>query len=88
MSKEVWGCNHTNAFSANYSHLNAFLEHNEKRYYNYHFPVAFIGAVLPVYAAGPKQCSGVPEGTAAGGGESSGETLTASRTTERQAAHG
>lgn len=40
------------------------------------FPVAYIGAVLPVYAARPEKCSSLPERAAAGRGESSGETLT------------
>lgn len=41
-----------------------------------------------MYAPGPEKCSSPPEGASAGGGEGSGETLSVSRTTAGQAAHG
>lgn len=50
--------------------------------------MASVGTVLPVYAPGPEKSPSPPEGAAAGGGEGSGETLSASRTTAGQGAHG
>ena len=41
-----------------------------------------------MYAAGKKRCSSLPKGGAADGGEPSRGTLTAKRTTERQAGNG
>lgn len=63
-----------NAFSKKYFYIWWLCKTIIQVYLN---DLSFIGAVLPVYAAGPKKFPGLSEGAAAGGGESSGENLTA-----------